>query len=225
MRTGNTGIDFSTGAPAETGRPKTRARQIHPIASRFDRLNMRLIAAKQGRASDGRMMGLLQRLFGRPDRGTAPALYAAIVARGRDAHWYEAGAVPDSVDGRFDMIAAVMALVLLRLEGDPEGVPLSALVAECFIEDMDGQLREIGIGDVVVGKHMGRMMGMLGGRIGAYRAGLAGGDLKPALVRNLYRGHTPEDPALAHVETNLLALHESLAKAPLAALLSGDLPE
>lgn len=169
-------------------------------------------------------MTLLQRLFGRPDRGTAPALYAAIVARGRLPHWYEAGAVPDSVDGRFDMIAAVMALVLLRLEGDAEGVPLSTLVAECFIDDMDGQLRQIGIGDIVVGKHMGRMMGMLGGRLGAYRAGLAEGDLKPALVRNLYRGHAPDDAALAHVEAGLLAFRDSLAKAPLALLLGGALP-
>ena len=218
MRTGNTDIDFSTSANAAIHMPK------RTIASRFDRLNMRLIAAKQGRASDGRMMGLLQRLFGRPDRGTAPALYTAIVARGRLPHWYETGAVPDSVDGRFDMIAAVMALVLLRLEGDAQGVPLSTLVAECFIDDMDGQLRQIGIGDIVVGKHMGRMMGMLGGRLGAYRAGLAEGDLKPALVRNLYRGHAPAGAALAHVEAALLAFRDSLAKAPLALLLAGELP-
>ena len=170
-------------------------------------------------------MGLLQRLFGRPDRGTAPALYAAIVERGRLPHWYQAGAVPDRVDGRFDMIAAVMALVLLRLEGDTEGVPLSTLVAECFIDDMDGQLREIGIGDIVVGKHMGRMMGMLGGRLGAYRAGLAEGDLKPALVRNLDRGHAPAAAALAHVEAELLAFRDSLAQAPLGLLLGGALPQ
>jgi cytochrome b pre-mRNA-processing protein 3 len=171
------------------------------------------------------MMGLLQRLFGRPDRGTAPALYAAAVARGRLPHWYLAGRVPDTVDGRFDMIAAILSLVLLRLEAEPEGVPLSTLLAECFIEDMDGQLREIGIGDVVVGKHMGRMMGMFGGRLGAYRAGLEAGDLKPALARNLYRGQPPEDAALAHVEAALLAFHESLAKAPLSLLLGGGLPE
>src|SRR3546814_2060072 len=63
---------------------------------------------------------------------------------------------------------------------------------------MDGQLREIGIGDIIVGKHIGRMMSMLGGRLGAYRAGLAEGDLAPALVRNLYRGTAPAPAALAH---------------------------
>ena len=54
---------------------------------------------------------------------------------------------------------------------------------------MDGQLREIGIGDIVVGKHVGKMMGMLGGRLGAYprRAGESG-DFDPAVERNVYRG-------------------------------------
>jgi cytochrome b pre-mRNA-processing protein 3 len=89
---------------------------------------------------------------------------------------------------------------------------------------MDGQLREIGIGDVVVGKHMGRMMGMLGGRLGAYRAALEAGDLKPALIRNLYRGNAPDAAAVAHVEAGLLAFRDSLAKAPLSLLLGGELP-
>ena len=52
---------------------------------------------------------------------------------------------------------------------------------------------------------------MLGGRLGAYRDGLAAGDLKPALVRNLYRGEAPADAALAHVERELLALRDALA--------------
>lgn len=170
-------------------------------------------------------MGLLKRLFGAPDRGTAPQLYAAIVAAGRAPHWYAKGEVPDTIDGRFDMIAAVLSLVLLRLESEPEAMAPSTQLAECFIDDMDGQLREIGIGDVVVGKHMGRMMGMVGGRLGAYRAGLAGEGLGAALVRNLYRGKAPSDAGLAHVEGELLALRDRLAAAPTAAILAGALPQ
>jgi cytochrome b pre-mRNA-processing protein 3 len=169
-------------------------------------------------------MGLLKRLFGAPDRGTAPQLYAAIVALGRAPHWYQAGEVPDTIDGRFDMIAAILSLVLLRLEKEPDAIPPSTALAECFIEDMDGQLREIGIGDVVVGKHMGRMMGMVGGRLGAYRAGLAGEGLQGALVRNLYRGHAPSDSALAHVGAALLSLRDRLTATPTAAILAGELP-
>ena len=170
-------------------------------------------------------MGLLKRLFGVPNRGTAPQLYAGIVAMGRAPHWYVEGGVPDTIDGRFDMIAAVLSLVLLRLEGEAEAKAPSTALAECFIDDMDGQLREIGIGDIVVGKHMGRMMGMVGGRLGAYRAGLAGEGLRTALVRNVYRGHAPTDAALAHVETKLLALRDRLAATPTAAILAGELPQ
>jgi cytochrome b pre-mRNA-processing protein 3 len=170
-------------------------------------------------------MGLLKRLFGASDRGTAPQLYAAIVATGRAPHWYVQGAVPDTIDGRFDMIAAILSLVLLRLENAPEANAPSTALAECFIDDMDGQLREIGIGDIVVGKHMGRMMGMIGGRLGAYRAGLAGEGLRAGLVRNLYRGAAPSDAALTHVEAELLALRDRLAAMPTAAILTGELPQ
>ena len=170
-------------------------------------------------------MGLLQRLFGGPDRGTAPALYGAVIARGRLPHWYQAGAAPDTIDGRFEMIAAVLAMVLVRLEASPEGVAQGAVLTECFIDDMDGQLRQIGIGDIVVGKHIGKMMAMLGGRIDAYRDGLAARDLKPALLRNLYRGESPGDAALAHIDTALLAFSDSLEATPIESLIAGNLPE
>jgi cytochrome b pre-mRNA-processing protein 3 len=188
---------------------------------------MRQNAAKQGRGpilqETIRPMRLLQRLFQAPDRGTAPQLYAAIVARGRETHWYEAGQVPDTIDGRFDMIAAVMSLVLLRLEQAPEAAAFTSHLAEVFIDDMDGQLRQIGIGDIVVGKHVGKMMGMLGGRLGAYREALAADTLGEALVRNLYRGEAPPAGALAHVEAELRALHARLAEMPIPTLLAGEL--
>lgn len=169
-------------------------------------------------------MTLFKRIFGRSDRGVAPGLYAQVVARGREPHWYRQGAVPDTIDGRFDMIAAVLALVLLRIEAEPAAKATGAAIAECFVEDMDGQLREIGIGDIVVGKHIGRMMGMLGGRLGAYREGLAADALRPALIRNLYRGEGPDDAALAHVEAALLAWRDSLAATPIETILAGRLP-
>ncbi|MDB5674283.1 MAG: ubiquinol-cytochrome chaperone [Sphingomonas bacterium] len=167
-------------------------------------------------------MGFIARLMGRRDE-TALPLYTAIVARAREPHWYEAG-VPDTVDGRFDMIATTLAFVLLRLEDDPEAAEASARLTERFVDDMDGQLREIGIGDIIVGKHIGKMMGMLGGRLGAYRTALADGTLGPALVRNLWRGETPEPAALAHVETALLAFRDSLAARTTELLLEGVLP-
>jgi len=168
------------------------------------------------------MMGLFDRLKAKRDE--TAALYAAVVARARTPHWYVEGAVPDTIDGRFDMIAAVLAMLMLRLEDDPAGGPVATHLAEAFVDDMDPQLREIGIGDLLVGKHIGRMMGMLGGRLGAYRDGIASGDLKPALVRNLYRGTAPANAALAHVERELLNVRAASGGVPVDRLIAGDLP-
>ena len=168
-------------------------------------------------------MGWWGRLFGERQDQALP-LYNAVVTRGRAEHWYLAGAVPDTVDGRFDMIAAVLTMVLLRMESEPAAASLSAHLTERFVDDMDGQLRQMGMGDLVVGKHVGKMMSMLGGRLGAYRDGLAAGDLTPALVRNLYRGEAPDPQAVAHVAQTLTAFHAALTPVSLEQLTAGDLP-
>ncbi|MGH6612913.1 ubiquinol-cytochrome C chaperone family protein [Sphingomonas sp.] len=162
-------------------------------------------------------------MFGGRTEG-ALSLYNAVVTRAREPHWYLDGQVPDTVDGRFDMVAAILSFVVLRLEKDPAGAATSALLTERFVDDMDGQLRELGIGDVVVGKHIGKMMSMLGGRIGAYRDGLVAGDLAPALLRNLYRGEDPGAPAVGHVRDALLGFDTALTALPLGSVIAGQLP-
>ena len=127
-------------------------------------------------------------------------LWHQIVAVGRDPVWYRDLGVADSLTGRFDVIILVLCLVLMRLEKEPDLIAPSALLTELFVADMDGQLRESGIGDLVVGKHIGRLMGVLGGRLGAYREALAEyGDaaLVLALTRNvtLLEGHNADDMA------------------------------
>ncbi len=169
------------------------------------------------------MVGWLTKVLGRRDRDAALPLYDAVVARARAPHWYLDGAVPDTLDGRFDMVAAVLAMVLLRLEGDRNGAEPIAQLTERFVDDMDAQVRQIGFGDMVVGKHVGKMMGMLGGRLGAYRDGLADGGIDAALVRNVYRGAAPDAAAVAHVRGELTALRESLEGVPLPQLMEGRL--
>lgn len=199
------------------------------IASPAHRLDMRGTdrlqagAPFRARMTGNAHVGWWGRLFGERQDQALP-LYNAVVTRGRATHWYLAGNVPDSVDGRFDMIAAVLAMVLLRLEGEPAAATLSAHLTERFVEDMDGQLRQMGMGDLVVGKHVGKMMSMLGGRIGAYRDGLVAGDLAPALVRNLYRGTPPAPEAVAHVASALTAFRAALDATSLDRLTAGDLP-
>src|SRR3954464_9823338 len=89
-----------------------------------------------------RSLSFLQKLFPeKRQRAALAPLYAAIVAEGRDPFWYREGQVPDTIDGRFDMIAAVTALVLLRLEALADaGRAPAVLLTEIFIDDMDATL-------------------------------------------------------------------------------------
>jgi cytochrome b pre-mRNA-processing protein 3 len=167
-----------------------------------------------------------RRLLGGKKRDAFVPLYDGIVAAARRPIWYRTGGVPDTLDGRFDMVAAILSLVLLRLEAEGEGgrVP-SAHLAELFVDDMDGQLRQAGIGDIVVGKHIGRMMAALGGRLGAFREAFAdGGDLDGAIDRNLYRGAEVPAAARAVLRDGLLTIKTALDAMPAQDLLHGTLP-
>lgn len=136
-------------------------------------------------------MGLLDRLFGTrgPDpRDAFRPAYARIVERARRPQWYLAG-VPDTLDGRFDVLSTIVSLTLLAWERDPARTTDGSRLTELFVDDMDGQLRQIGVGDMIVGKHVGRMMSALGGRLQALRD--AGDDveaLKGVATRNLLGG-------------------------------------
>jgi len=166
---------------------------------------------------------LLRQLFRRSDpRETMTPLYATIVAEARVPGWYLEG-VPDTTDGRFDMVASVLSLVLLRLERDDTDTrQAQALLAETFVDDMDGALRQMGIGDLMVGKHVGRMMGALGGRLSAFKAALAGqGDLAAAIRRNIFRDEATPDAAVIAVEARLRALAGRIDAAALPDVLAG----
>lgn len=167
-------------------------------------------------------MSLLSRFLNPPPPPLAP-LWAWITATARQPHWYLDHGVADSIDGRFDMVALVTALVMLELEQRDLRAE-TALLTERFVEDMDGSLRDIGIGDMVIGKHMGRVVGALGGRLGAYRAALAPtaapGLLPDALARNVYRGDAGSraEPLAAAVR----ALAARITATPTDRLIAGE---
>jgi cytochrome b pre-mRNA-processing protein 3 len=175
------------------------------------------------------LFSALRRMIGaEPVALPGGALYAAIVAEARRPDWYLAGEVPDTMDGRFDMVALVLSLVLLRLEraDSPEARQLSADVTDRFITDMDGNLRQDGVGDQVVGKHLGRMMAALGGRLGAYRdAGTDDAALAAALRRNLWRGGAAKEEALDYVGAEVRSLAARLETLAAAALAAGQWPK
>lgn len=171
-------------------------------------------------------MSLFQRIFGDSTARAAWApLYQALVARGRDPFWYRHGGVPDTLDGRFDMVAAMVALALIRLEGEGEaGRAPIALLTESFVEDMDATLRQIGIGDYVVGKHVGRMMGALGGRLAAFRAARMEGSWQEAVRRNIFHEAPPSEATVAAVAARLAEFAAALDGVGLAALREAALP-
>lgn len=154
-------------------------------------------------------LSLLSRIssfFGSSRAGREPLrpLWQRIVEIAREPQWYSTCSVADTVSGRFDAITLVLSLVLLRMEKEPALIKPSVRLTEIFVEDMDGQLRQSGVGDLVVGKHIGKLMQVLGGRLGAYRDGLAQGEalLVAALERNvtLVEGAEPDRLAAAVLE-------------------------
>ncbi len=155
-------------------------------------------------------------------------LYNNIVAAARSPHWYAKGGVPDTLDGRFDMLAATTAITLLRLEKSPEYMQDSVYLTEIFIADMDEQLRQIGIGDVGISKQVGRIMAAMGGRLTVYRDALAMdapvGALEGALVRNVWRGETPATADAAYVAGQLRVLYAGIEAIAPAKLITGAWP-
>ena len=160
-------------------------------------------------------MGMLRDLFygGKPRESAELSLYREIIAKGREPHWYMEGGVPDDINGRFAVISGLFCMVLLRLEIEPDKAQESVHLTEIFVEDMDGQLREIGIGDMIVGKHVGKMMGALGGRLGAYRTAIASGQdgaFIEAVKRNFFETE-PDAAQLDHCAERLHGFYNKLS--------------
>jgi cytochrome b pre-mRNA-processing protein 3 len=134
--------------------------------------------------------------------------------------------VPDTLEGRFDMLATIVALALIRLEAEGDRARAeSVALTEIFIDDMDGTLRQIGIGDFVVGKHVGKLVGALGGRLGALRDALPDqAALEPAVRRNVFRDGPASDVEVAWAAARLRGLHERLAATAVEPLLAGAFP-
>jgi cytochrome b pre-mRNA-processing protein 3 len=133
---------------------------------------------------------------------TIAALYGMIVAQARSPSFYRDYGVPDTVNGRFDMIVLHVALLLRRLEDEPEERAriLGQGIFDRFCQDMDDNLREMGVGDLKVPKEMQRMGEAFYGRVAAYRAALEQSDdaaLTAAVARNLFDGEAAGAPRLA----------------------------
>ncbi len=152
-------------------------------------------------------------------------LYGAAVAAARAPYYFETLGVPDTLDGRFDLVGLFAALVIRRLrqaDTGGAGADLAQAVFDAMFADMDFNLRELGVGDLSVAKKMRAMWEAFHGRALAYQGPLDAGDqtaLAEAVGRNVWRGQPPADsPAiLARVALRQAAHLQGQANADLRA--------
>ncbi|MFM8679153.1 MAG: ubiquinol-cytochrome C chaperone family protein [Alphaproteobacteria bacterium] len=163
-------------------------------------------------------------LGGGRSRDEAESLYAALVAQARRPEPFVELGVPDSLDGRFDALCLHMFLLVRRLARDgARGAGLARGLYDSMFADMDRTLREMGVGDLGIGKRVTQMAEGLMGRIKAYGDGLDAGQeqLLAAIGRNLFAGSAAVEPrALERVASYLRASEAALAAQDIDALLS-----
>lgn len=134
-------------------------------------------------------------LFRNTTANPAAALYAATVAAARQPGWYTAAGVPDTIDGRYCVLATLLAIADLRLaDGGPAAMDLAPRLTEMFVDDMDSQLRQDGLGDPTLGKQVRGLVAGLSGRIDRWRRLFSDpdGDWAPVLRSSLYRDAEPD---------------------------------
>ena len=156
-----------------------------------------------------------------PPRGTIEAIYGMIVTQAREPLFYRDLGVPDTVNGRFDLLVLHLWLVLRRLRPIPGGVGLSQALFDRFCDDMDANLREMGVGDLTVPKRMQAFGEAFYGRWAAYDLALAAGEepLAQALCKNVLNGENVEKARqLAAYADSVMA---ALDRQDEAALVSG----
>lgn len=162
----------------------------------------------------------------------ARELYSASVVQARSPEFFADCGVPDTLDGRFETIALHVVLILRRLGSEQErrgeAQKLAQALFDTMFVDMDENLREIGVGDLSVGKKIKEMARALYGRIAAYEDGLAGDEpyLREMVRRNLYGtvadGEASVDAAaVAAVAAYVRREEADLAAQPTADLLAG----
>lgn len=148
-----------------------------------------------------------------PSHGTIETIYGMIVTQAREPVFYRDLGVSDTVNGRFDLLVLHLWMVLRRMKPMAAGADLSQALFDRFCEDMDANLREMGVGDVTVPKRMRAFGEAFYGRVAAYDLASGAGrePLALALCKNVLNGE--------HLDkARQLAVYAEAALADLAAL-------
>jgi cytochrome b pre-mRNA-processing protein 3 len=179
------------------------------------------------RLKDPAPMGLSALFRRKPHERAGFELYGKAVAAARDPWFFGPLGVPDSLDGRFDLVGLHVALLIRRLRRDPDprGAVLAQAVFDAMFADMDINLREMGVSDLAVGRRVRAMWEAFHGRAQAYEAAVEAGDaaaLAAALQRNVWRAEGEASAAAGLLAAQALRVAAALAEQPIAALLRGD---
>lgn len=139
----------------------------------------------------------------------AHALYIALVGQARQPFFYEKLQVPDTLDGRFDMIVLHVFLITQRLK--PRHRELANQIIDVMMDDMDRSLREVGVGDMSVGKKVKHMADALNGRMQIYGEAIEDdAALRDALTRNVYRGQEVNEANISAISHYVQQAHKTL---------------
>ncbi len=161
----------------------------------------------------------------RQERALADRIYSQIVDGSRQTAFFTDFGVPDTLDGRFEMLSLHMFIALNGLtDGTDAEVSLAQHVMESFVRDMDASLRDLGVSDLRVPKRMKTLYGSFGGRMAGYRLARGEGQdaLHTALVRNIYSdgGNEAIVVCLGQYVSDALAIVE---KTPREELMQGNI--
>jgi len=180
-------------------------------------------------AIGGHILLFLKRLFqSQPMRDEGRRLYEVLARQARLPVFYADLGVPDSIDGRFDMLCLHAHALFHRLRNRGEQADqLGQATYDAMFAALDAALREMGVADLGVGRRIKVMTHALNGRIQAYDAALANtdaGELLSAVRRNVYGTASPGNAQVAALATYQRALRASLAAADDADLMAGRVP-
>jgi cytochrome b pre-mRNA-processing protein 3 len=160
-----------------------------------------------------------------PAKNRGAALFDALVVEARQPHWFVEGQVPDTIDGRFAILATIIAMTTVRLERGGDAARKAAVaLTERLVEAMDAEHRQLGIGDPTVGKTVRKLIGALDRRVGLWRRTLLVDDgWEDAVRASLVSNSTLSAVALVHCEAALRGVWARLEAAPDDALVAGRL--
>jgi cytochrome b pre-mRNA-processing protein 3 len=164
---------------------------------------------------------LFARLTGEPRRGQA--IFDLAVSEARRPHWFVKGRVPDTLNGRFAVLATIVSLLMIRLEREGlEGEQAGVALTERLVETLDTEIREIGLGDPTLGKQVRKLVGAVSGRVERWRALIdSEAGWSEEVRRSLYPEEQPDAAAVSYSEGELHRVWQRLADASMQGLATG----